>query len=358
MYLRSRLNTPRRPCYSNKSIIFLLLAWFLWPAVLVVASAKKSINLYDRLGVPRTCSPKELTKAYRKACLKHHPDKGGSEDEFKELCNAYEILNDPEKRELYDKYGEAGLDPAAAAFGGGGGQQQGSRQSFHFSPGTAGGTFNADDLFRRFSQQQQQQQQQGNQQRGGYHSFSEGGGVNLESLFQEFMMGGAGGGGYNKGGFGGFTPPGGFAQQQQQQHAPPPQVFERPLPCSLEDLATGNLKKVRLKMPDGRTRLVEVRLQKGWKAGTKIKYAATQKFPAVTLIVKEKPHAHLERHGNDLIYKVPKGSQTVNIVLPDGEVWERRLPRTLRKGEQITIADKGMPIKGGPSRGNLILEFM
>ena len=330
-----------------------MLSWFLWPAVLVVASAKKSssTNFYDQLGVARTCSPKELTKAYRKACLKHHPDKGGNEEEFKELCKAYEVLNDPEKRKLYDRYGEAGLDPSATAFGGAGGstRQQGSRQSFHFTPGTTSGSFDAEDLFRRFSQQQNQQSS-GFGGAGGFHSFSKGSGLNLDSLFQQFMAGTATGSG--------FTPPGGDFDCQRQRAPSQPSVFERPLHCSLEDLATGKMKRVRLKMPDGRNRLVTVRLQKGWKAGTKIKYAATRDFPAITLVVQEKPHVDLERRGNDLVYKVSEGVLTVKIVLPDGEVWERRLPRRLRKGEQITIADKGMPIKGGPSRGNLILEFM
>eukprot|EP00977_Amphora_coffeiformis_P003874 scaffold768_cov166-Amphora_coffeaeformis.AAC.32 len=353
---RHRSTPPSRGRPCHKSLLFvMLISWFLWPTVLVVASAKKSSshNFYDRLGVSKTCSPKELTKAYRKACLKHHPDKGGNEEEFKELCKAYEVLNDPEKRKLYDRYGEAGLDPSAGSFGGAGGQQHGTRQSFHFNPGTAGGTFNTEDLFRRFSQQQQRQSNGfGGDGRGGFHSFSQAGGLNIDSLFQEFMMGSAGGGFTSHGG--------GFAsqQQQQQQRASSPQVFERPLHCSLEELATGKVKKVKIKMPNGKTRLVEVRLQKGWKAGTKIKYAATRDFPAITLVVQEKPHEDLERRGNDLVYKVPEGSLTVKIVLLDGEVWERRLPRTLRKGEHITIADKGMPIKGGPARGNLILEFM
>ncbi|KAK6142989.1 hypothetical protein DH2020_023337 [Rehmannia glutinosa] len=72
---------------------------------------KRSNNLkyYEILGVPRSASQDELKKAYKKAAIKNHPDKGGDPEKFKELAHAYEILNDPEKREIYDEYGEDAL---------------------------------------------------------------------------------------------------------------------------------------------------------------------------------------------------------------------------------------------------------
>ncbi|XP_026443588.1 dnaJ protein homolog [Papaver somniferum] len=60
----------------------------------------------------------DLKKAYRKATIKNHPDKGGDLEKFKELAQAYEILSDPEKREIYDQYGE---DALKEGMGGGGG---------------------------------------------------------------------------------------------------------------------------------------------------------------------------------------------------------------------------------------------
>jgi len=62
-------------------------------------------DYYDILGVPRTATADEIKKAFRKAARKHHPDAGGSEERFKELNEAYEILSDEEKRKQYDQYG-------------------------------------------------------------------------------------------------------------------------------------------------------------------------------------------------------------------------------------------------------------
>ena len=73
-------------------------------------------DLYDVLGVARDASEQDIKKAYRKLALKYHPDKISDEDErensedvFKEISAAYEILSDPELRERYDMYGEAGM---------------------------------------------------------------------------------------------------------------------------------------------------------------------------------------------------------------------------------------------------------
>ncbi|KAL3620247.1 hypothetical protein CASFOL_035159 [Castilleja foliolosa] len=73
---------------------------------------------YEILGVPKTASPDDLKKAYKKAAIKNHPDKGGDPEKFKELAHAYEVLSDPEKREIYDQYGE---DALKEGMGGGGG---------------------------------------------------------------------------------------------------------------------------------------------------------------------------------------------------------------------------------------------
>jgi len=70
-------------------------------------------DYYQVLGVARGVSAEEIKRAYRRLALRYHPDRGPDDPEaerkFKEAAEAYEVLGDPEKRSLYDRYGEAGL---------------------------------------------------------------------------------------------------------------------------------------------------------------------------------------------------------------------------------------------------------
>ncbi len=83
-------------------------------------------DYYKVLGVEKGASEDEMKKAYRKLAMKYHPDKNPgdkeSERKFKELSAAYDVLKDPEKRAMYDRYGEAGVNQGmgGGGFGGGG----------------------------------------------------------------------------------------------------------------------------------------------------------------------------------------------------------------------------------------------
>ena len=70
-------------------------------------------DYYEILNIPKDASKSEIKKAYRKLALKYHPDKNPSKDaeeKFKEISEAYAVLYDDEKRQLYDRYGHAGID--------------------------------------------------------------------------------------------------------------------------------------------------------------------------------------------------------------------------------------------------------
>ena len=93
------------------------------------------MDYYEILEISRTATEVEIKKAYRKLAMKYHPDKNPgdkeAEEKFKQINEAYEVLSDPKKRAIYDKYGKAGLD---GNIGGGG-----------------FGGFNFDDIFESFS---------------------------------------------------------------------------------------------------------------------------------------------------------------------------------------------------------------
>ena len=99
--------------------------------------AQEKRDYYEVLGVSKTATDAEIKKAYRKLAMKYHPDYNPgdkeAEEKFKEINEANEVLSDEKKRQLYDQYGFAGVDPNYAAQNGGG-------------PGGFGGGFGGDGV--------------------------------------------------------------------------------------------------------------------------------------------------------------------------------------------------------------------
>jgi molecular chaperone DnaJ len=82
-------------------------------ALFPIEKRKMAKDYYATLGVSREADEKEIKKAYRKLAMQYHPDHNqgdaDAEAKFKECSEAYEVLSDPEKRRIYDQYGEEGL---------------------------------------------------------------------------------------------------------------------------------------------------------------------------------------------------------------------------------------------------------
>uniref|UniRef100_A0AAV2KH47 J domain-containing protein n=1 Tax=Knipowitschia caucasica TaxID=637954 RepID=A0AAV2KH47_KNICA len=89
-------------------------------------------DYYRVLGIAKGATEDEIKKAYRKQALRFHPDKNkapGAEDKFKEIAEAYDVLSDAKKKEIYDRYGEEGLKGNARP---GGGAQCGPSYNYTF----------------------------------------------------------------------------------------------------------------------------------------------------------------------------------------------------------------------------------
>lgn len=120
-------------------------------------------DYYEVLGVKKDASADELKKAFRRAAVEHHPDRGGDEAKFKELNEAYEVLKDSTKRQRYDQFGHAGVGGSGGGGGGnpfGGGYGQGQNVNFDF------GDMGLGDIFSSFFGGGGQQQGQRRQARG------------------------------------------------------------------------------------------------------------------------------------------------------------------------------------------------
>ena len=134
-------------------------------------------DYYETLSVPRTASDDELRKAYRKLARKHHPDLNpgdkASEDRFKNVQEAYDVLSDPKKREMYDQvgfYSENGFPGA----GSGGGRAGGPRH-----PNMDFGGFDFSDAYSRAHSETESRRETG-------------GAGSFKDIFSQFFRGGGG----------------------------------------------------------------------------------------------------------------------------------------------------------------------
>lgn len=341
-------------------------------------------DYYSILGVSRNATDEELKKAYRKLALKWHPDRNKdnkkvAEEKFKDISQAYEVLSDKEKRQIYDQYGEEGLNggiPAGAAGGAGAGGMPGG---FSF------GGIDPRDLFSQFFGTSDFNTAF-NQYGGDDDGYSGGGlprGVKV-SFNGMPMNGGSGFSGFS-GGFPGFSSGGrsGFGRRARPEPDPKPQLekdpaIERSLPISIQDLYNGCVKKLKItkKVYDSygnvrnEEKIVEIPVKPGWKAGTKITYPKygderPGHIPAdIVFVVEEKPDKEYSREGNDLIYhkeitlKDALCGTKFTYQHLDGRKFNVFAPAVINPKTEISYPDMGMPIIKAPGTyGNLKIRF-
>ncbi|KAG0941465.1 hypothetical protein G6F57_004970 [Rhizopus arrhizus] len=324
----------------------------------------KDTKFYDLLGVSPSATENELKKSYRKLALKYHPDKNPEAgDKFKEISHAYEILSDPEKRQLYDQFGEEGLNGGPGM----GGMDAEDLFSQFFGGGFGGGRRGPSGPRRGKDMM---------------HALK----VSLEDLYngktsklalQKHILCKKCEG---KGGKEGSvrkckTCNGQGIRVITRQMGPMIQQMQQP--CG-DCQATGEVidekdrcTECRGKKVVGEKKILEVHIDKGMRDGQKITFSgegdqAPDIIPGdIIIAIDEKPHPHFKRSGDDLIYEAKIDLLTAlaggKFAIPHLD--DRVLMVTILPGEAIkpnetkVIPNEGMPAFRTHSHGHLFVKF-
>nr|ACR44221.1 heat shock protein 40 [Pteromalus puparum] len=339
-------------------------------------------DYYKILGIAKGASDDEIKKAYRKMALKYHPDKNpaaGAEEKFKEIAEAYEVLSDTKKREVYDNFGEEGLKGGASGGGGGGGGSGvgGTTYTFHGDPrATFAQFFGTASPFQTFFE---------------FGGPGGGGGGSRMSFFHDNDMetddpfglgrdmrrgrGGGPGGAFRSQSFNSAGPTGRVAGKERAQDP----AIEHDLYVDLEDILRGCTKKMKISRrvvrPDGTTKkedkVLTINVKPGWKAGTKITFQkegdqGRGKVPAdIVFIIRDKQHPNFKREGSDIRYtcklslKQALCGTVIEVPTLVGEKITLNLTREIVKPTTVKrIQGHGLPFPKEPSRkGDLLVSF-
>ena len=268
-------------------------------------------DYYETLGVSRNASADDIRKAYRKLAMKYHPDRNPddkqAEERFKEINEAYQVLNDPQKRAHYDRVGSAYSNWQQR--GGGGGFDWGQ-----FARGAPGGT------------------------RVNVEGFGSGFGDDLFSDFFRAIFGGMGGAG-------------------TASRANP--AYQQQLDISLEEAFKGTTRQLQT---DGKRK--QVRIPPGVRTGSKVRVAgAGPNGMDLYLIVQVNEHPNFERKGNDL-HTTAKVSVFTAILGGEAEVEtmtgkvKLSIPPGTQPEQVFRVAGRGMPhLKSPNTKGDLFVRL-
>lgn len=276
-------------------------------------------DYYKILGVGRSASPKEIKSAYRKLAREHHPDVNKAPDaaeKFREATAAYEVLSDPEKRQVYDRFGAAGRAGSGAAPGGPGG----------FSWTTRGdaprgkGAFSFEDLF----------------------AASPFAGMSLKDLLANL-------GGRGKG----------------RRRAPPRDKgadAKADITLDFVQAARGCTTRMQVTGGDGTRQDIDVRIPPGRKEGSKIRVRG-KGHPGpggpgdLYLIVRIRRHPYFRREDGDIYLDLPvsvseaAAGATITVPTIDGPA-DLKVPAGASGGMKLRMRDKGIADPRSKTRGN------
>ncbi|XP_011028701.1 PREDICTED: dnaJ homolog subfamily B member 1-like [Populus euphratica] len=314
------------------------------------------VDYYNILKVNRNASEDDLRKSYKRLAMIWHPDKNPTarrteaEAKFKQISEAYDVLSDPQKRQIYDLYGEEGLKsgqcpPPSPSTSRHYFQRQHPNPSFRFKPR------DADDIYEELfgSESGGGGNERGNYSRGHFRNNTN----NSSSSSSSSYFGNGG--------------------DMKKANA-----IENLLPCSLEELYKGAKKKMKICRNifdgTGKVRTLEeiltIEIKPGWKKGTKITFPEKGNqepgiIPAdIVFVVDEKPHATYVRDGNDLVIKQEitlleaLTGKTFDLTTLDGRNIVLPLTDIVKPGVEVVVPNEGMPISKEPGKkGNLRVKI-
>jgi len=291
-------------------------------------------DYYEVLGVARDASADAIKKAYRGLARKHHPDVNPgdkkAEAKFKEAQQAYDILSDPEKRSLYDRFGKAAFEGMAAAGPRSGASEWTARQA---GPG-AEATFDFSEFFGPGA--------------GAGTAAEEGSGGIFEELLGR-MRGGRG----------------------RQRSAGPRhgRGIEANLTIPFITAVRGGETKIDLEREDGRRETLVVKIPPGIESGAKLRLRGQGEQGEhggprgdLTIHVTVEPHPYFKRDGRNLVVELPitvaeaiLGAK-VDVPTLDGTK-AATVPPGSSCGQKLRLKGQGVPASGDKPEGDLFLAL-
>jgi len=308
---------------------------------------------YDILGVTKESTSAQIKKAYRKLAIKNHPDKGGDPEKFKKISVAYDTLSDPEKKELYDKYGKEGVEQ-----GGGGARNADDIFSMFFGGGGGGG---------------RSRQRGPKKGKDVVHPLK----VSLEDIYNGKVVKIS----VNRQR---MKYPKGMDKDKAVQTCPQcdgrgfviqvrrmgPMIQQVQAACP-KCGGTGKIVAKGVKQVKER-KILEVPIDKGVKNGRKVKFdGESDEHPGllpgdVIFVVQEKAHSRFKRKGADLLMSKEInlceslcGTKFIVKQLDGRELLISTEPgKVIKPGEIMCVEDEGMPYEGNPyTKGKLFIAF-